>query len=178
MRIIKYLISTKELSLQLSDKHSPEVLTAYSNANFAEDKTDRKSTTVFICKVFNGTVSWSSRKQNVVSVSTTEAEFYALAETIKEISWLKALLLDFNIKINEPICIDSVNQSCIKMVSNEKFSNKTKHIDVRYHYAHDMIRKNEISLRFCPTDRNAADMLTKPLAGTKIITMRELSNIL
>lgn len=80
---------------------------------------------------------WSSRKQDVFSISTTEAEFYALAEAAKEVQWIVQLLKD--IKLIDPVEIESDNQSCIKFIENEKFSNRTKLIDVRYHYVKDMI---------------------------------------
>jgi hypothetical protein len=130
-----------------------------------------------ICFVFGGAVAWSSRKQDVVSISTTEAEFYALAETAKEVQWIIQLLKDFNVKLCEPVVIESDNQSCIKFVENEKFSNRTKHIDVRYHFVKDFINMQSIQLRYCPTEHNIADMLTKPLNGPKIKYLRELGRL-
>lgn len=177
MRIVKYLLKTKNLSLHLSTHNSTTHLKAYSDANWAEDRHDRKSTSGFLCMVYGGTVSWSSKKQNVVSISTTEAEYYALAETIREVKWLKELLKDFGIKIDQPIKVKSDNQSCIKLTSNEKFSNRTKHIDVRFHFAKDAIHKKQVELIYVSTENNLADMLTKPLAGIKIKSLRELANL-
>ena len=173
-RVIKYLCSTKNLQLRLNDISHNTAL----DANWAEDRTDRKSNSGVICRVFGGTVSWSSRKQNVVSTSTTEAEYYALAEATKEVQWIIQLLKNFNIIFTGPVTIQSDNQSCIKFVQNEKFSNRTKHIDVRYHYVKDLISNNAIELKYCPTEYNIADMLTKPLAGTKIKALRELAGLI
>ena len=177
LRIVKYLLKTKELSLQLSSHASSIPLKAFSDANWAEDRTDRKSTSGFLCQIYGGSVAWSSKKQDVVSISTTEAEYYALAETVREITWLRELLSDFDINFDGPVTLEVDSQSCIKMIDNEKFSNRTKHIDVRYHFAKESIQKNQITLQYVPTDINIADMLTKPLAGTKIKALRELANL-
>ena len=176
-RVIKYLLKTHSHSLILGSKNQTEPLIGYTDANWAENRVDRKSTSGFLCKVFNGTVSWSSKRQNVISISTTESEFYALAETVREIKWIKSLLKDFNINITSSIPIHIDSQSCIKMIENEKFSNQTKHIDVRYHFAREEIINGSIKLVYEPTNSNIADMLTKPLAGTKIKNLRELANI-
>lgn len=123
-------------------------------------------------------VSWSSRKQGIVATSTTEAEFYAIAEAAKEMMWLRQLLLDMNVSAPLPLHISSDNQSAIKMLENEKFSHRTKHIDVQYHFLKDMIRNKSIVLSYVPTETNAADLLTKPLAGPKIAKLRGLAGFI
>jgi hypothetical protein len=176
-RIIKYLMKTQNQSILLGNSKLSDPLMAYTDANWAEDRLTRKSTSGFICQVFNSTVSWSSKRQDVIATSTTESEFYALAETVKELKWLKALLKDFDIHIKGSIPLHIDSQSCMKMIENEKFSNRTKHIDVRYHFAKDEILNGGISLVYEPSESNIADMLTKPLAGTKIKILREMANI-
>jgi hypothetical protein len=115
------------------------------------------------------------KKQDVVAISTTESENYALAETIKEVNWLRELLTDFNILVQLPISVFMDSQSCIKMVTNEKFSNRTKHIAVRFQFAKDHVHRGDVELSYVPTEDNIADMMTKPLAGTKIKYLRELA---
>jgi hypothetical protein len=130
-----------------------------------------------ICKVLGGTVSWSSRKQDVVALSTTEAEFYALAETIKEVQWLEYILNDFDIIVEAPILVNSDNQSTIMMIENSKFSRKTKHIDVRLHFVRDCVTKQLINIKYCSSEFNTADLLTKPLNGVKIAQLRKLAGL-
>jgi hypothetical protein len=89
--------------------------------------------------------------------------------------WLKELLANFQIIVQLPIPVFMDSQSCIKMVTNEKFSNRTKHIAVRFQFAKDHVHKNDIELKYVSTEDNIADMLTKPLAGSKIKTLRELA---
>jgi Reverse transcriptase (RNA-dependent DNA polymerase)/Integrase core domain/gag-polypeptide of LTR copia-type len=177
LRIVKYLLKTKNHSLIFGDHRSQAPLQAFSDANWAEDQTDRKSTSGSLCQVFGAPVSWFSKKQDVVAISTTESEYYALTETIREVIWLKELLTDFKIFVKQPIPVFMDSQSCMKMVTNEKFSNRTKHIAVRYQFAKNHVHNNEIELKYVPTDENIADMLTKPLAGTKIRTLRELARL-
>jgi hypothetical protein len=153
-------------------------LQAYSDVNWAEDRTHRKSTSGSICQVFGASVSWSSEKQDVVAILTTESEYYALAEMIREVNWLKELLKDFIILVQDPISVFMDSQSCIKMVTNEKFSNRTKLIAVRFQFAKDHIHIGNVELNYVPTEENIADMLTKPLAGTKIKYLRELALLL
>lgn len=174
-RVVKYLLRTKDQSLRFGDTKTSSTLTAYTDANWAEDRTDRKSTSGFLCQVYGGLVSWSSKKQDVVAISTTESEYYALAETIREVNWLKELLTDFNIIVKTPVPIFMDSQSCLKMVTNEKLSNRTKHIAVRMQFAKDNVRTGKVQLNYIPTEDNIADMLTKPLAGTKIKYLRELA---
>ena len=95
LRIIKYLISTKNEQLHMFDSEETETLFAFADSDWAEDRETRKSISGTICKVFGAAVSWSSRKQNVVSTSTTESEFYAISEVVKEIQWLTNVLNDF-----------------------------------------------------------------------------------
>lgn len=177
-RIVKYLIKTKDHSLVFIGNENQHVLKVFTDANWAEDQSNRKSTSGSLCQMFGSTISWSCRKQNVVAISTTESEYYALAEAIREVVWLKQLLADFNIptKSEIPVMIDS--QSCISMVTNEKFSNRTKYIDVRYHFVKDYVQKNVVKLKYVPTQENIADMLTKPLAGIKIKYLRNLASVL
>lgn len=177
-RIVKYLLSTKEHKLKLFNKNNEIPLIAYSDSDWAEDRLTRKSISGYICQIFGGSVSWGSKKQDVVSISTTESEFYALAETTKEVTWLKGILNDFGVRVDNPICINSDNQSTIKMIVNAKFSSRTKHIDVRLHFVREMSYLNKIILEYCPSEDNIADMLRKPLAGTKIKGLREAALLL
>lgn len=175
-RVIRYLKSTIKLRLKLSPTPNKRLM-AYSDADWAEDRVTRKSMGATICLLHGGAISWISRKQNLVSISSTESEYYALSETAREVKWLISLLTDFNIAFNDAVEIQCDSQSCIKMIENEKFSNRTKHIDVRCHHIKELISNRDIKLSYCPTSENVADMLTKPLAGTKISYLRSMANL-
>ena len=177
LRVVRYLVTTKNHTLKLFNPQSTISLEAFSDSDFAEDKKDRKSLSGFLCSVLGAPVSWSSRKQNIVSTSTTEAEFYALAEATKELLWLKELLTDFEVQAPDPIPINSDNKSTIAMIENDKFSSRTKHIDVRLHFVRELVYNKRIKLKYIPTTINPADMFTKPLPGVSIERLRELSQI-
>ena len=160
------------MKLKLSCKEkSYKELHGYSDANWAENRKDRKSNSGFICLLNGGTVSWACRKQDCVSLSSTEAEYVALAETTQELIWLTSLCKDFEIQQNS-VKVYEDNQSCIKMTENQRFSNRTKHIDAKYHFLRDLKNKIILKLEYCPTSENIADMLTKPLSGERTKKLR------
>lgn len=106
-----------------------------------------------------------------------EAEYIALSDTVKEAKWLKRLLNDFGVEINEPVTLFEDNQSCLKFATEEKFSNRSKHIDTKYYSVKDSIDKGIIKCVYCPTDEMVADMMTKPLPRPKIQKFREAAGL-
>ncbi|XP_070492249.1 uncharacterized protein [Chironomus tepperi] len=168
-RIIRYLNGTKNLSLKLSDKNEIGNLEVYSDASWAEDSVDRKSTSGFICRINGGTVSWSSRKQDIVALSSMEAEYIALSESCKEAKWIKMLTHSFyEFVVPDKVILYTDSQSSMKLISNQKFSNRSKHIDTKYHYVKQLVDLEEIDLKYCSTEINIADMMTKPLGSIKL----------
>jgi hypothetical protein len=176
-RIIKYLKGTKDLKLVLCNDLSDQNLIAYSDANWAEDKVTRKSNSGYMCCINGGPISWCCRRQNLVALSSTEAEYIALSETCKEVLWIKSLIKFFDIITTEPICVFTDSQSCMKMINNDKFSNRTKHIETKYHFSKSLILSKQIVLKYVETENNVADLFTKPLVHAKIKHLRELANL-
>lgn len=177
-RLIRYLKGTRDMRLALSNVDKKDQnLVVYSDANWAENRSDRKSNSGYIAMLNGGTISWACRKQSCVSLSSTEAEYIALAEACQEVIWLQRLCEDFEISIEKPTTVNVDNQSCMSMVEREKFSNRTKHVDTKYHFVQDMKEKGDILLKYCPTEENIADMMTKPLQNIKISKHRTLANI-
>ena len=112
-------------------------------------------------------IQWASHKQSMVTLSSTEAEYIALSETVQESIWIRRLIQDLNENITGPTVIFEDNQSCIKMLQNEKSSGRTKHIDTKYHYVRDLLKQGEIDVIYCASNEMMADLLTKPLEATK-----------
>lgn len=141
-------------------------LEAYCDADYAGDIDTRRSTTGYVFILSGGAISWSSRLQPTVAVSTTEAEYMAASYAIKEALWLKTLLseLDQN-PGNLTIYADS--QSAIKLLKNPVFSMRSKHIDIIYHFARERVMRKDITFKYVSTDKMVADILTKPLPSTK-----------
>jgi len=160
-RILRYLQGTLDLGLMIS-KRSEIPLTGYADADYANNY-DRKSVTGFVVEVFGNTVSWCTRKQRTVALSTTEAEFVALATASTEILWLKQLLLDLKVEMNGPIPVFEDNQSCIHALKTWD-QRRMKHIDVKYNFIRDLQQENIFSVQYISTSDQKADIMTKPLA--------------
>ena len=108
-----------------------------------------------------------------MALSTTEAEYIATCSTSSEAIWLRKLLLGlFDLEM-DATCIYCDNQSCIKLFENKVFHDKSKHIEVKYQYIHDMVEKGAVMLQFIATDEQVADVLTKPLSKVKFEYFRD-----
>ena len=174
-RIILYLKGTRELKLKLrnSKNSNEELLIGYADADWAANRKGRKSNSGYLFKFQGAAISWASRKQDCVALSSTEAEYIALAEARKEAIWLKELLGDYGKDQLGPITILEDNQGCLKIIENKKFSNRTKHISTKFHYARDLKKRGLLEFRYCPTEFMVADMLTKPLNHIKLSVYRK-----
>jgi len=123
-----------------------------------------------------GAISWSSRLQPTVAVSTAEAEYMAAAEAVKEALWLRKLLQDFNQPIG-PIPIFGDNQGALKLLKHPIASARSKHIDVRHHFARERAARGEVKFDYIATDHMIADILTKALPLSKVETLRQAMGI-
>lgn len=176
-RVARYLSGTKEAKLRLSASDGPAKWHAYSDADWGEDPHDRKSHSGVYCSVNGGAIMWSCKKQEIVALSSAEAEYVALSETCKEMVWLSRVGEEFGIQRREPIRIFTDSQSAMAMITNQGFSHRTKHIDTKFHFVKDLVEKKIVELRYHPTETNVADMMTKPLGGNKIRQLRELAGL-
>jgi len=142
-RILRYLQGTKGLGLVYGEDTDTEKLIAYCDADYAGDTETRKSTTGYVIKYCGGPVSWCSRKQPIVALSTTKAEFIAVAECCKEVLYLKAVLEELRSKtITAEIHVD--NQSAIHLIKTGVLNRRSKHIDVRFRFIQEKVAENNI----------------------------------
>jgi hypothetical protein len=178
LRVVKYLLYTKEKRLKLYSRTHTRALVGHADADWAEDRETRKSISGFTCVVLGGTVSWCSRRQVTVALSTTEAELYALTEAALELEWLNRILRDFGVESEKSLLLFTDNQSTRAAIINKKVSAKLKHIDTKLHFIRDWVENKRLLIEYCPTDDNVADMLTKPLAGTKIAKLSQLAGLM
>ena len=161
-RILRYLKGTGYLGLSYK-KCADGNLIGYSDADWAGDVDDRHSTTGNVFLFAKGAVSWLSKKQATVALSTTEAEYVALSTATQEAIWLRRLLTDVGGPLEEPIVINEDNQGAIAMAKNPVGHARTKHIDIRYHFVREGVQNGAIFLNYVATDEMIADILTKPL---------------
>jgi len=175
-RIIRYLKGTYNYGLTYS-KSDQRSCAGYSDADWAGDIDDRKSTSGY-CFQFNGSlISWRSQKQPCVALSTAEAEYVALAAATQESLWLRQLFSDLKIKHESAMIIYEDNQSAICIAKNPKDHSKTKHIDIKFHFVRDHVENKNITLKYCCTDEMLADIFTKGLTTEKFTNLRMLIGV-
>jgi hypothetical protein len=134
-RIMRYLVYTPKFALWYP-KGSTFDLIGYSNAHWAGCKIDRKSTSGTCQFLGRSLVSWASKKQNSVALSTTEAEYIAVGHCCAQLLWMRQAIRDYGYKLSKvPLLCD--NESAIRMADNPVEDNRTKHIDIRYHFLRD-----------------------------------------
>lgn len=164
-RILKYLHKTKHYCLKYN-KGNNEQLEGFVDSDWASCELDRKSFSGY-CFIMSGSViSWQSRKQQTISLSSTEAEYVSLSEGSREAIYLRNLLYELTGKL----CVIKLycdNQSALKLATSPQSNNRTKHIDVRFHYVRDAIKKNLINVSYTQTQEMPADLLTKGLPSVK-----------
>ena len=161
-RILRYLKGTANLAIKYEKSDSGELI-GYSDADWAGDPEDRHSTTGNLFLMTGGPVSWISKKQAIVALSTSEAEYVAVSTATQEAVWLRRLLADLQAPLEGPTVIMEDNQSTIAIAKNPIMHARTKHIDIRYHYIREALQQETITLIYCPTDKMIADLLTKGL---------------
>lgn len=160
-RVLRYLKHTSDKSLVFKRGQKLE-LEGYVDADWAADEMDRKSRTGFIFFLSGSAISWESRKQKVVSLSSTQAEYQALAEAGKEGIFLKNLFSEiFGTDI--PVTIYCDNQGAAMLAKNPVFHNRSKHIEIKYHFIRELVADGKIILKYVSTDKMIADIMTKSL---------------
>lgn len=167
-RVLRYIKSTLNFKLIFKPNLNVDYLHGYVDSDWGGDVLDRKSTTGYIFKLFNCTISWASKKQQNVSISSTESEYTALSIAISEACWLKKILTDFNIfKLNQAITIFEDNQSAIKIANNPENNRRIKHIDIKHHFIKEKIDTGLVKILHIKTNYQLADIFTKPLPKIK-----------
>lgn len=165
-----YLKGTKENGL-IFGKDNGSGIKAYSDSDWAGCRQDRKSISGGAVFVYGNLVSWFSRKQTCVALSSTEAEYVAASLVATEVVSIKNVVQEMvKEELKPKLLID--NQGAISLAHT--FENKrSKHIDLRYHFIRDIVKKNILTTEYVPTDCNVADGLTKALGATKFLDIVE-----
>jgi hypothetical protein len=152
-------------------------LVGFSDSDYAGCKVDRKSTSGGCQLLGRSLVSWSSKKQNSVALSTAEAEYISAGSCCAQLLWMKQTLLDYGVKFKEiPLLCD--NESAIKIANNPVQHSRTKHIDIRHHFLRDHVSKGDIKINGVSTDDQLADIFTKPLDESQFCKLRNELNVI
>ena len=179
--VLRYLAGTVHLCLQFPFTSSHPIsrpsklpsTCALSDADWASDEKDRKSISGYCFFFMDSLVSWSSRKQRTVSTSSTESEYYALTNTVKEAIWMKLFLSLTSLPSPQPFPILCDNQSTCTIANTDVISSRTKHIDVRHHFIRQHLNNGSFITKWISTSDMTADIFTKPLLSTLFIHHRD-----
>jgi hypothetical protein len=174
-RIIRYVNATVNYGICFS-KETNLVLTGYSDADWAGNADDRKSTSGGCFYVGTNVVAWMSRKQDSISLSIAEAKYIASGSCCTQLLWMKKLLCDYGFT-QDTMVIHCDNTSAINISKNPIQHSRTKHIDIQHHFIRDLVESREVALMFIPTENQLADILTKPLDGSRFESLRKAIGI-
>ncbi|KAI8665375.1 polyprotein [Fusarium sp. Ph1] len=164
-RVLLYLKKTKNLALQFGQ--DDRFLVA-SDASFADNLEDQKSSQAYVMRLFGGTIGWRANKQSTVTTSTTEAELLALSQAAKEAMFITRLVKELGIQLEEEkIHIQCDNQQTIRLIHKDinKLQTKLRHIDIHNHWLRQEAQRNRIQVDYIPTDQMIADGLTKTVSN-------------
>ena len=174
-RVLRYLSGTRDFGLTFGN--IPDYVNGkdvyanipygYSDSDWAGDLPTRKSTGGYVFMLNGGPVSWKSQLQTCVALSTAEAEYMELSESAKEAMFLRYLLRDIQLTQTKPTVLLEDNQSAIALSNSAITNNRTKHIDIKYHFVREKVLTSDVRVEYCPTEFMLADVFTKPLAAPR-----------
>ncbi len=175
-RVFCYLLGTKHLKLILGGNTT---IAGFSDADWASQH-HRHSISGFAYFVGLGTISWSAKKQPIITLSSTEAEYVALTHAAKDILWIHKILKEFSFlhNLSLPTTLYCDNQGAIRLSKDATFHGRTKHIDVHFHFIRQTITSRDVELLYIPTEKMVADIFTKSLARVKFERFRAELNVM
>ena len=166
-RILHYLNGTKKLDIKCV-KEKDNKLVGYTDSDWTGSIDDHKSTSGYLFCLGTKPISWSSKKQKTVALSSAEAEYIAATDAACESVWLRRILSDMQQSEEMPTIIYCDNMSAIAMTKNMVFHSRTKHIELRHHFIRKLVQEEEIQLNFVNTNEQLADVFTKVGTSEKL----------
>lgn len=183
MRVLRYLSGTRQWCLQFGGRRGGVVksatggdlqgtpltveISAFADADYAGAKSDRRSVTGWVAKLNGDPISWAAKKQSVVSQSSCEAELYAEAAAVNEVLWVRGLMKELGLMVRDGSIVHGDNESTLTISRNGIKSERTKHVDVKYHFVTDCISRGIVDVKWVPTEEQQADIFTKALDRAK-----------
>ena len=170
--LFRYLKGTMDLKLTYSPSSSGELFTTFTDADHAGNPDNGRSTSGYIVTMGTGAISWASKLQTIVALSTTEAEFVAACTAGQEIVWLRTLLSELGFPPASLSTLLADNQSAIQVAKNPEHHGRMKHLDLRFFWLRDQVQEGVMAIKYIPTAEMVADMLTKALPRVKVDELR------
>ena len=175
-QVLRYLRGTTSLGLQFGVSKSQELI-GFSDSSHNVDDDDGKSTTGHIFYLGGSPITWCSQKQEIVALSSCEAEFMAATEAAKQAIWLQELLGEVEGKACKKVVIKVDNKSAIALTKNPVFHGRSKHIHRRFHFIRECVENEQVEVEHVPGSEQKADILTKSLGRVKFAEMRKLIGV-
>jgi len=176
-RILRYIKHTLQCGIFYEAKSQLQIH-GYIDADWAGNVSDRRSISGFMFSFGSGAISWSSKKQPTVALSSMEAEYRGAAIATCEVVWLQKLLLDLGQLVHAPIVIYYDNISSILLAYNPVYHARTKHIEVHYQFIREKVLTKEIDVIHVSTEDQVADIFTKALGTYKLRKFRKMFGVL
>jgi hypothetical protein len=163
LRVVKFVIDTKNFCLQIKPafKGKNWGLRVFCDSDWVGDSETRISATGFILYLMNVPVCWRSKSQKGVTLSSTEAEYVALSEAVKEVNFIYYLLCDIGIEVKLPIIVKTDNVGAMFMAQNSSSGVRTRHVNTRYHFVRENLDDGIIKIEFIKFIENQSDIFTK-----------------
>ncbi|KAE8655864.1 hypothetical protein F3Y22_tig00117016pilonHSYRG00207 [Hibiscus syriacus] len=175
-RILCYLKGTIDFGLFYSVSNDYK-LVGYSDSDWGGDIDNRRSTTGFIFFMGDIAFTWMSKKQPIITLSTCEAEYVVATSCVCHAIWLRNLLKEIGLIQKEPTKVCVENKSTIPLSKNSVFHDRSKHIDIRYHYIRECVARNDVEVEYVKSQDQVADIFTKPLKSEDFIRLRNLLGV-
>lgn len=175
-RILRFVKGTIDTGFMIWSSHST-LLSAFSDADWAGDIDDRRSTGGFAVYLGPNLISWSAKKQPTVSRSSTEAEYKALANVTAETVWVQKLLTELGIRLKELPCLWCDNLGATYLSANPVFHARAKHIEIDFHFVRERVARRQLEVRFIPSKDQLADGFTKALPSREFEKFRNNLNL-
>ena len=172
--LFRYLKGTLDYKLTYSPTSSPELFTTYTDADHTGNPDNGRSTSGYIVMMGTGAISWSSRLQGIVALSTTEAEYVAATSAGQEILWLRNLFTELGYKFNSSSTLYIDNRSALSVAKNPEHHGRMKHLDLRFYWLRNEVEKGTITMVHLPTEEMPADIMTKALGRLKVGEMVDM----
>jgi hypothetical protein len=174
-RIFRYLKGTTNLGL-FYKKTNDYKLIGFCDADFAGDKVERKSTSGNCQFVGENLISWASKRQTTIALSTAEAEYISVAKCCTQLLWMRYQLEDYKVN-NHNIPLFCDNTAAIQLSKNSILHSRAKHIEIKHHIIRDLVQKGSVNIQYIETERQWADIFTKPLAVERLDFIKKHLNM-